>query len=127
MAQRAYRRDSRGRFAGSGGGGGGTKVTMGKAGGFANRQHLAKASAARLAKGRSRRRRATAKRVGKDIAAAMVGHAAGVGVLVGTGVAVGALQQRKVNKGLSLINRQASAVRSDNVLRLATGIKKARW
>lgn len=33
MATRAYRRDSNGRFAGSGGG---TKVTYGKAGGFAN-------------------------------------------------------------------------------------------
>lgn len=33
MATRAYRRDNNGRFAGSGGG---TKVTYGKAGGFAN-------------------------------------------------------------------------------------------
>lgn len=39
MATRAYRRDNRGRFAGAGGG---TKVTYGKAGGFANAAHRAK-------------------------------------------------------------------------------------
>lgn len=33
MGQRAYRRDANGKFAGAGGG---TKVTMGRAGGFAN-------------------------------------------------------------------------------------------
>lgn len=39
MGTRAYRRDNRGRFAGAGGG---TKVTYGKAGGFANAAHRAK-------------------------------------------------------------------------------------
>lgn len=44
MGQRAYRRDSSGRFAGSGAG---TKVTYGRAGGWANASHQAKAQAAR--------------------------------------------------------------------------------
>lgn len=42
MAQRAYRRDSHGRFAGSGGG---SMVTYGKAGGFANAAFRARTSA----------------------------------------------------------------------------------
>ena len=41
---RAYRRDSHGRFAGSGGG---TKVTYGKAGGFANSAFRARVAAGR--------------------------------------------------------------------------------
>lgn len=44
MGQRAYKRKSNGQFAG-GGGGQGTKVTMGRAGGFANSQHQQKAQA----------------------------------------------------------------------------------
>lgn len=44
MATRAYRRDSHGRFAGSGGG---TKITYGKAGGFANAAFRSRVMASR--------------------------------------------------------------------------------
>jgi len=49
MASRAYKRDKRGRFAGSSGGGGGTFVTYGKAGGFANAGFRARVAATRSA------------------------------------------------------------------------------
>lgn len=44
MASRAYRRNSRGQFAGAGGG---TKVTYGKAGGFANKAFASRVAASR--------------------------------------------------------------------------------
>lgn len=66
MATRAYRRNSRGQFAGSGG-----RVTYGKAGGFANASHRAKAASAKstnaAARAARRKRIKVAKTVGKII------------------------------------------------------------
>lgn len=50
MATRAYRRDSQGRFAGSGGG---SRVTYGKAGGFANAAFRSRTASQRASLGRS--------------------------------------------------------------------------
>lgn len=55
MATRAYRRDNRGRFAGANGG---TKVTYGKAGGFANAGHRSRVAQKRLSSRNSPRGRA---------------------------------------------------------------------
>ena len=81
MASRAYRRDSRGRFAGSGG-----RVTYGKAGGFANASHRAKAADARAS---AARRRALVGR-GKAVAKALAPAAVSIGLRVGVSMAVGA-------------------------------------
>lgn len=108
---RAYRRDSHGRFAGAGGGG--TKVTYGKAGGFANAAHRAKVGSgngARLAKGGSKHRiRAFVKKH-----PTAVGHAAGYAAILGLGAASGvvqSVQSRRTSpaarRGLSLVNKNA--------------------
>jgi hypothetical protein len=78
MAQRKYHRDSRGRFAGASGGG---RVTMGRAGGFAN---VALRSRARSAKILRARKMARKKRAIK-----MMSFAGKVAVVGVTAVSVG--------------------------------------
>lgn len=86
MAQRAYRRNSRGQFAGSGG-----RVTYGKAGGFANATHQANAQNARAAAAQNRTlgggtRPGLTSAQKKRLVRGLVG----VGVKVGATVAIGA-------------------------------------
>jgi len=70
MGQRQYRRNSRGRFAGAESG---TKVTYGRAGGFASATHRANVASSRASKAR---RRALARKGVK-----VAGSAAAVGGL----------------------------------------------
>lgn len=80
MGTRAYRRDNQGRFAGSGSG---TKVTYGKAGGFANAAHRAKVAQAGQKAKPKKSLGATAGALGKRAANVGLGTAR-----VGLGVAV---------------------------------------
>ena len=95
MASRAYKRDSRGRFAG---GGGAVTTTYGRAGGFASASHRAKAANARASKAR---RRALVRR-GVRVAA----NTAGVGLaLAGPGMVGSIGRKRKLRSKAS--NRSA--------------------
>lgn len=138
MASRKYRRDSKGRFAGSAGGGGGTFVTTGKAGGFANQAFRArvaagspssgKGTATRLAKGKkgafplgTRRRK-----VAKTVVGLTVGNPLAVSMAVGAVMARSRGSNKEVSKGLSLVNRNASlygqnARSTTNIIRRSRG------
>jgi hypothetical protein len=120
MATRQYRRDSKGKFAGSGGG---SMVTYGKAGGFANAAFRARTSATnqRASRGRSFGLGKGAKRALKDV---------GVGVGVGAGftalglAARGARGLSGADRGLALANRMA---RDANLARELSGTSKSRF
>ena len=133
MASRKYVRDSAGRFAGGKGGAGGTFVTTGKAGGFANsafRSRVAQGSASsgrgtanRLAKGTIKRAASSnlAKAAGRGLAGAAM-SAATVGVV---GAIAGARSNRSVNKGLSLVNKNATLY-GQNASSVSSVIRRSR-
>ena len=108
---RAYRRDSHERFAGSGGG---TKVTYGKAGGFANSAFRARVAAgrasglggkagARASVPRGGRNRSYVKRAFKGaVIGGIGGTVAGLAIAGGVKVAAGA-SRRSWNKELTKV------------------------
>ena len=89
---RAYRRDNHGRFAGKGGG---TKVTMGKAGGFANAAFRTRVQSQRASAGKSLGTAAKVRRLGKGVGNIVLGKPGSIErkVTIGgvTAVAAGSL------------------------------------